>query len=173
MTSERERAEQLIKEKFKACYPPAKWAVVANGIEVANAINFANLTREWDGFQKGWQAASEVTSPMIKSRAIGTDDYVIDKEVAEILFPHSQSKLCSNCQPIVSDIIDILHKHNQFCLMESERLHDIVVSTLHKEFSDGQERAARRIALRMLTKTEVLQILREKRPLSALNEEQP
>ena len=51
-----------LRDRFEQTYPPPTYAIKANGLEVAKAIHYGShaLKDKWEGFQKGWQAASEI-----------------------------------------------------------------------------------------------------------------
>lgn len=48
-----------MREQFNEAYPLEAWQVKANGEAVARAIQFQNLKREWEGFQRGYRAGAE------------------------------------------------------------------------------------------------------------------
>lgn len=81
------------REQFEKEYPPPTWAVKANG-EAGKAIHFSHLKREWEGFEKGYEAGRlQGLSRAEEISGHGTEKYpfyaheiasVIRKEIAAI-----------------------------------------------------------------------------------------
>lgn len=47
-----------MRKAFEAEYPLAKWEIEQLGEPVARALKDQHTKREWEGFQKGWKAAT-------------------------------------------------------------------------------------------------------------------
>ena len=61
------------REQFEKEYPAPQWAINATG-EAGKAIHYAHLRKEWEGFQKGWQAAiqaeRERCAELVRTQAV-------------------------------------------------------------------------------------------------------
>jgi hypothetical protein len=51
--------KEEIRQAFEASYPLANWEIKQLGEPVARAIMDQHTKREWEAFQKGWEAAKE------------------------------------------------------------------------------------------------------------------